>query len=810
MKSPKHLVREIHRRSLWQVLGIYVVGSWFVLQIVDTLAGALNLPDWAPSLATFLLIIGLPIVLATAFVQEGGRPHGGDDADDAAGSATPDEPARVKPDGGARPRLLTWRTAIGGGVAAFALWGMIALGWLLLGGSPTSDGVQRDTAVAGPLSSSVIVVLPFTFRGSGEQEYLGEGMVSLIGTKLDGAGDLRSVDSRALLSHVHQDDSIDGDPDRAASVARRFGAGLFVLGDIVEAGGQLQVSATLYDTETGTPRVDAAASGTDAFTLVDELATRLLAGIEGGPGARVRRIAGVTTASLPAFRAYLEGEEAFRQGNFDAAVEAFERAVAEDSVYALAYYRLSVAAEWATRPELSEEAAEAAGRFAHRLSDRDQRQLEAATAWRRGRFDEAERLYRSIVGTYPDDVEAWFQLGEVLFHANGLRGRSFEESEDAFRRVLTFVPDHAAAILHMARLYAWSGKREELDSVSRQFAEAYQTSDRIYPLMSLRVYGLGRSVAEDSLLTELAAATDLNMVQATWAVGTFARDLEGATRIAKLFTGPGFSTDVRTTGSSYVAHYLAAMGRYQEAAREMQTVSGFDAASAAQYGALIAVMPLSPVSEDEMRRLLSELDNDTLRGAPTSRNPSMFFNINDDIQDLIRPYLAGLLSVRLGDTRRALEYAAILEALPVSAGRATLPADLAAGVRGAAALADRQPEVALEALERVQQHFLYNVTLVSPYYNMAFQRFQRAEALRELGRLEEAAGWYEHIADAMVDELPYRPAAHYRLGQIYEELGEPATARSQYEAFLELWVDADPALQPLVDEVRARVAGLPD
>lgn len=40
-------IREIHRRSLWQVLGIYVVASWGVLSVVDTLAGALSLPGEA-------------------------------------------------------------------------------------------------------------------------------------------------------------------------------------------------------------------------------------------------------------------------------------------------------------------------------------------------------------------------------------------------------------------------------------------------------------------------------------------------------------------------------------------------------------------------------------------------------------------------------------------------------------------------------------------------------------------------------------------------------------------------------------------
>ena len=41
----KRLIGEIHRRSLWQVLGIYLIASWAVLGGVDTLGGALGLPD---------------------------------------------------------------------------------------------------------------------------------------------------------------------------------------------------------------------------------------------------------------------------------------------------------------------------------------------------------------------------------------------------------------------------------------------------------------------------------------------------------------------------------------------------------------------------------------------------------------------------------------------------------------------------------------------------------------------------------------------------------------------------------------------
>ena len=71
MERLRQLIHEVHRRSLWQVLGIYAVASWAVLQVVDTLGGALNLPDGFDSVALALLILGLPIVAATAFLAGG-------------------------------------------------------------------------------------------------------------------------------------------------------------------------------------------------------------------------------------------------------------------------------------------------------------------------------------------------------------------------------------------------------------------------------------------------------------------------------------------------------------------------------------------------------------------------------------------------------------------------------------------------------------------------------------------------------------------------------------------------------------------
>lgn len=69
MSRLKRLILEIHHRSLWQVLLIYVGGAWICYEIIDTLTDRLTLPEWLPALAIILFLIGLPVVLATAFVH---------------------------------------------------------------------------------------------------------------------------------------------------------------------------------------------------------------------------------------------------------------------------------------------------------------------------------------------------------------------------------------------------------------------------------------------------------------------------------------------------------------------------------------------------------------------------------------------------------------------------------------------------------------------------------------------------------------------------------------------------------------------
>jgi formylglycine-generating enzyme required for sulfatase activity len=149
----RHLILEVHRRSLWQVLGVYMVGAWVAYQVILDLVEGLQLPPWLPGMAVVLFLIGLPIVVAAAMVQDRPAEAGEGEAarDEVAGppagpvgeveTTTGMEPTpRV---GDARPAF-PWVRTVPAGVAALAVLVVVAgvVGAVaIFGASGAGDGV---------------------------------------------------------------------------------------------------------------------------------------------------------------------------------------------------------------------------------------------------------------------------------------------------------------------------------------------------------------------------------------------------------------------------------------------------------------------------------------------------------------------------------------------------------------------------------------------------------------------------------------------------------------------------------------------
>jgi TolB-like protein len=322
------------------------------------------------------------------------------------------------------------------GIAALLAVALVAgLAWLTLG---------RSSDAASP-SASRLAVLPFSVPPAGQFGYLVEGMVDLLSRNLNGVGEQVTVDPGRVMSTL-EDDERRGvqDAERGREIARRLGAGRYVLGSVHAAGGHLRIQAQLYEEGTGapTPIAQASAEGdsTALFDMVDRLSAQLLVSGEQSQGARLAQTAAVTTRSLPALKAYLDAERNLRAARFDSAVAGFQQATALDSGFALAHYRLAVAAAWTGRTGLLGPAMSRALAPADRLGERDRALVSAFAEVVRGAPDSAERRYREILEKYPDDLEARFQLANVLYAYNAPRGRPPGEAREQYERVLQVDP----------------------------------------------------------------------------------------------------------------------------------------------------------------------------------------------------------------------------------------------------------------------------------------------------------------------------------------------------------------------------------
>lgn len=454
----------LRRARIVQVLLVYLGASWGVLQIADVLADALSLPDWVLPVAVLLLLVGLVIILATAWVQS----LPGTTAKEEAGEIPTDwqvAPADALDSlrAGKVPHL-TWGRAILGGVVALSLlFGGAGAYVLVTGKSAPGFGpreVGADTAADG------IAVVPFEVRGQG-LEIWGEGMVDLLSNNLNGVGGYRTVHPRAVMARWKErvGDGDAADLDTALRAAAATGARYALVGSVVGLGDNVRLVSNVYDLDTRKEVAQGQAEGpvSDVLRLVDDLAVgtvRSLLRNTGRQGAGDLRAETLTTESLVALREFLDGERHFRRGDFAAAVQSFERAVAADTAFAIGLVRLSEAYGWLESQGSAKMVEYGSRAVAHadRLPPRYQFIMEGWDALNRQSAEGLPSL-KQAVQKYPDDPEAWFLLAETYIHLPSATFATLDDIRHALNRAVTLDPDFAPYWVHVADMAVAAGDR---------------------------------------------------------------------------------------------------------------------------------------------------------------------------------------------------------------------------------------------------------------------------------------------------------------------------------------------------------------
>ena len=722
--SIRGFIAELKRRHVFRVATVYLVAAWAIIQVATTVFPVLGLPQWAVTAAVVTAIAGFPITLVVAWALDL----------TAEGVEVTDQPGR-------RLRAPWLRATVA--IITIAIAG--AGGYALFLNIKPSD--------AAPTPS--VAVFPFTAESGTSVEYLREGIVNLLSTSFNGIGSMRSVDPTTLLNSLSQRERADVTPATAERVAKKVGATAYIIGQISGTPDDITLTATMYDLGSKAAPSAVSVSGNEADILdrIDKLTGLLLTGRMHDQASRLSKIAALTTDKLSALKNYLMGEAEYREARWPTAMSFFERAVGEDSTFALANYRLAVAADWASKFDTARSALDRALRSSQRLTAHDRELLIAFNYALRGQPDEAEAAYKQITENYPDDVEAWYRYGEVLYHYNPPRGRSVFESEPVFERAVHGAPDVEPMVLHLMELALYRKDYTRFDEFAKSIDRSKPAALR---RIAIRDYETGDAARKQQIEASLVGAHAGDVLFVATGLAQFSHDLDGAARIANLLTDDT-SAYVRGTAHLALAQYAVARNNWVAARKELQSVAAVSPAYAIEHEALWRSLPFMSTPVDSLKALRARLEAWHPAPGDSIHKPNVYLGAHNGVHGLLRDYLLGVLSARLHDGAGVEASVQALTASNDTAHRA-LAQRLATAVRAHDAFArgDYAGTVALLSHTRVTADLdlVYN----SVFWNGAYERYLRAEALHALHRDAEAKPWYQSLREGRNEIVFYNAA----------------------------------------------------
>ena len=315
-----------------------------------------------------------------------------------------------------------------------------------------------------PLDDRTWIVVPFdNLAKAADIDWLRNAAVNLLYLDMSRWTDVRVVDDERVADIIREVPEANAPTlslNAGMAVARRAGAGKLVMGDLLKVGNRTAITVKLYDVKTG-QRIrsvrEETAVADSVMPLFGRLARRIL-NVAPPQGANVGALG---TQSAGAYQEYVAGLEALNRYDLVIARQRFDQAIRRDSSFALAHYKQSIVLGWesATHPDRKTHA-EAANRLATGLPPRERALIVGQLQQTTGDWGKACETYQALTRADSMDVEAWYGVGECLFHdptieavggdTTRLRFRAdYGASIRAFERVLRLDPTYHLAYQHI-------------------------------------------------------------------------------------------------------------------------------------------------------------------------------------------------------------------------------------------------------------------------------------------------------------------------------------------------------------------------
>lgn len=754
------------KHAMWKALGVYA-GAFAVVALTAKAAIiAIGLPPWVLTGAVVVMGLGLPAILFTAFVQRTAR---------RALAATPTGTGAVQGTATtialkASPHV-SWRRIMVAGAAALGAFAVVVAGFMLL--RALGIGPAGSLLASGRMDANQpLLVSEFAVSGSADTA-LGAVVAEGVRADLEQSRAVQVMQANAIqaaLQRMQRPLTSRVDASLAREIAQREGLKAIVGGTITPLGTGFVVTARIIAAESGNELAsfqETADNPSHLIPTVDKLSREL----RGKIGESLRTVQAspqldaVTTGSLAALKLYAAGMRAFNAGDYTKAADLFKQSVALDTTFAMAWRKLSVSYTNAgMSPVLVDEAITKAYENRDHLSDQE-RYTTIGSYYQGGPGHDRRRAIEAFeqamaLGDYGASP---INLGSLY-----LSRRQFTAADSALR--LSIGHDSLASTLAyyaLAQSLGDRGKLREGDSVltlvDRRFGRRMATAQaRAFLLYNeglldssaafLRSAQTGAAPFDRAQLLALQAALE----QLHGRLGNYRRDVGEARAIQQQ------------------------LGIYAPAIN--------DSIQSAFFDAWLRDRPASAV-----RKVDAALAAIPLRTMPLAARPyadaAILYAIAgrpDEARAMLAQYDADVRDTTL---RRALE-------------------PKRAYALGMIAVAEKRP------LDAVRQFYASDslpdgpvndcAACIDADVGMAYDRANMPDsAIAHYERYLKASAAYKLFNDADELALIYR-----RLGELYETKGNRGEAARYYAKFVDLWRNADADLQPVVSEVKQRLADL--
>jgi tetratricopeptide (TPR) repeat protein len=551
--------------------------------------------------------------------------------------------------------------------------------------------------------------------------------------------------------------------DIALEAAARDGMKAVITGEVAQVGTGMSLTARLVSVngDVLAAETETAGSEDELTEAVDRLSARLRQRF----GESLRDIRAslpldrVTTGSIDALRTFSQGLQAWNQGDNARALQLIDEAIAEDTTFAMAYRKLAIILNnQDEQRSRAVRAAEKAYEYRDRLTDRERYIVMAAYhAVVTGNVDQQISAYRNVLDRYPDDIYALNNLGVIYGQL-----RDYPRGSDYYRSALDVDSTNRLHFSNLASSLASQRLFDSADVIAHRFANRFPDNPEV----------------------KLAFVINRAMRQ----------DYDSAAVLVE-----GLLADQRGTvfweGIAYEwwGHLDALRGQITSAQRRW-----VDAFRLTETRGLEGTYLTRTARRSMVENMLL---GDPQRGGRLLDAAIARFPL-ESLNPLDRPYgHLAMAYAAAGQVEQARTLLTEYDRTP-DADHGTDAELWADGARGVIALADGRTQDAITAFREFDTANACG-TCATPWLARAFDM---------AGQTDSVVASFTRFVDQPSSALWYDAAhaahAYERLGEIWEERGDPQKAAQYYARLLSIMKEPDPELRPRVNDARSALQRL--